>query len=579
MRLVLGFTAIVGVAVALTGCSSYKADASLMNAMSAGEFGVAREKSIQSMPKRARDKSYLLGQQKLIHSSMADGVLRSVEPEIDTMYDLLRTQGANKGKGIASFFTTESGATIWKGEPFEQAIMYSYIAAFDGLQGDWGNVRASAANSIFLIRDFSKLLENKASELNKDDQDGSSAQEFPSQLEEREAIIRALDDQGKDSESDEEGLDLVESDFEIGYLLQAVASDQLYGVSAANEHLVKLQHISSRFNSMAQTIRNGKYNTVVLVSYGLGPEKYGDGMDKVIEMYRPRTESGFQKLFVTTKGIRSSFPVGTDINRLAQDTRWTNMEGLRRAKSVMGTAAVGAGAAVMAYSDSADEALAGAAIMVIGAIMKASSAADVRHCEIIPQRLYLVLLDIPAGKHQRVEFEIDGIPSTKIIIPFVSGPESKGDRAAFHYLRLSEGSQTWRTNPQVRYAFDGAAMSESTLPWIMGGRCLRTPNARLMDEYYKAGLPRDILLQDLIDIYHDEGIVIADLDLGMSIGRHIAEGGTALYTPTLSSTGFTRIFFQDHSPYIPRSSRLKELVERIKTGELAVVSTHAGRDN
>lgn len=568
------------IGLTLGGCSSYKADTGLMHAMSSGEFGVARDIAIGSTPSRANDKSYMLSRTKVILTSMADGVPQSTEGNADRLYDFLRTQGVNEGKEIQSFFSTESGATYWKGEPFEQAMSYSYLAAFDGTQGDWGNVRASASNSIFLIRDFSESI-RRGSEIRKSEAsangNGSDEAQTPESraLADREAILAdsqkrdedAKGNSGKGSESDEFEYDLVESDFELGYLLQAIAADQLGLDQERDEHLRVLSSLSPRFSPLARTIRSGSYNTVVLVSYGMGPEKYGAGYDQVIEMYRPRTPSGDEPLVVRVDGQSYSFPVATDVNRLALDTRWTNLEGMRRAKSIVGTVLVGGGAAVIATADNAEQAIAGAAIALAGLLAKESAKADTRHCEILPQRTYIALLNLPGSGSTEIELQVENMPETKLVIP-VNNLANRGSEAAgFHYVRLSSGSDGWRTQGQLMYVNDHQTRATTpTLPYILGGSCLRTPSPDLMDEYYAAGLPSDVTYNQLMEIYRDEGVVIAALTPGVELGRHICEGGNTLYSPDPISSGYVRLYCQPHPPYQPRGELLAQLLERMGVG-------------
>lgn len=563
----------------LSGCSSYKADTGLMQAMSNGDFGVAREITINSAPTRTNDKSYMLNRTKVVLSSMADGVPQSTEGNADLLYDFLRIQGVNEGKEVLSFISTESGATYWKGEPFEQALSYAYIAAFDGTQGDWGNVRASASNSIFLIRDFSESIrrgeeirENQVAESTDESNTDQTSEERA--LAEREAILayaqvreqESSGDANQDSETDEFEYDLIESDFELGYLLLAIAADQLDLDAERDEHLRALSSISPRFSTLARNIRSGSYNTVMLISYGMGPEKYGAGYDQVIEMYRPRTPSGDEPLLVRAGGQSYSFPVATDVNRLALDTKWNNLEGMRRAKSIIGTALVGGGAVMIATADSTEQALAGAAVALVGLLAKESAKADTRHCEILPQRTYIALLNLPQSGTADIELQIQNMPETKLVIPVANLTSNASDMASFHYVRLSSGADGWRTHGQLVYLNDYQRRATApTLPFIMGGSCLRTPSPGLMDEYHAAGLPSDISYDRLMEIYRDEEIVIASLTPGVELGRHICEGGNTLYSPDPVSSGYVRLYCQPHPPYQPRGELLSQLLERMSS--------------
>jgi len=343
------------VVFAFAGGCAYQANEELMSAVAVGEFGRARESAILAAETDPKNRNYMLDRQKILITALADGTPSATEGNVDVVYDYLRAQGLNEDRTVGSILVGEGLARIWKGEPYEQAIAYCHIAAFDGLRGDWGNVRASASNSLFLLRDFSDAIargrtvasENQKFTLSEDESVAA-----------REAIAydlanrgREAKDAGKKAEEVEPEYRLVPSDFELGYVLTAIANDQLNQREEREEALRGLQSIAPRLKGYARSVRSGRYNTVVMVDYGFGPEKYATGYDNVIEAYRPRMPSGDEPLVVRWNGQSRSFPVVTDINRLAEDTKWANLEGFRKAKSVVGTGLVTAGAVVMGTSD------------------------------------------------------------------------------------------------------------------------------------------------------------------------------------------------------------------------------------
>ncbi len=91
-----------------------------------------------------------------------------------------------------------------------------------------------------------------------------------------------------------------------------------------------------------------------------------------------------------------------------------------------------------------------------------------------------------------------------------------------------------------------------------------------MATYYKAGLPSDVTLAQLLDVYRDEGIMIVGIsDIGEP-RRHVLEGGNWIYTPDRASVGFVRLFCGEHSAYIPRSAAAQDLIARIGGANKAV---------
>lgn len=192
--------------------------------------------------------------------------------------------------------------------------------------------------------------------------------------------------------------------------------------------------------------------------------------------------------------------------------------------------------------------------------MERSRRHETRHIEVLPQRTYVALLELPPGYEGELEFELDGKPATRLVLPSVEGPGSTSERAKFHYVRLSEGEQPWRTSARVLYANDETgSLREPELPYVLGGRCVRTPSPELMPEYHDAGLPESVTHDELINLYTQEGLVVEGVTLGADTQMHVLEGGNALYTPPACSAGFARLYCAEHEPYEIRTESLREL--------------------
>ena len=140
------------------GCASYKRDEILISRMKEGNYSQVRMQLNAKRTRNSTDRNFVLDRMKEVIASLADGTPQASEYTVDGLYDSLRMQGLNADKTVSAFLTTEMNARIWKGEPFEQAMAYCYIASFDGLHNDWGNVRAASENSLFLLRDFSGIV-------------------------------------------------------------------------------------------------------------------------------------------------------------------------------------------------------------------------------------------------------------------------------------------------------------------------------------------------------------------------------------------------------------------------------------
>jgi len=571
-----GLRRVLGVALTawgVAGCASYRGDPRLMELTSEGRYGAAREVALARAETNPRSRGYLLDREKVLVLSVAEGVPEAAEGLGDYVYDQLRTQGLNADKTVATFLLSERGVRIWKGEPFEQALAYTTLAVLDGMLGEWGNMRASASGSIFQLRDLSQAI--AAEEAAREEDSNAPPLSEDEQVRRRELAIAAM--QRQEAERDEEepgeaedgtelGIDysLTASDFELGYVLKAIAERHL-GYPELQQTLDQLTDKAPRLRDFAEVVRRGRYDTVLVVDYGLAPQKIATGMDGVIAAFEPRTPSDDNPLLVSVGGRTFPFPVVTDVNRLATDLKWNSLEDMRRAKSVIGTGLVIGGAAVAATADSWEQALAGLLIAGAGAAMKASAKVDTRHNEVFSQRTYVALLDL--GRSPRtVELEIEGKPGSRVVLPAMTEPEG-AEQMQLAYARLpSDGSSPgWATAGRVLYANDvtGPVSESPAVPYVLGGRCVRTPSRALAAEYRRAGLPEWFGYDELLQLYREEGILLVERANEGLLGRHVLEGGNALYTPRMGSVGFLRLYGQEHPPYEPRGPLAKRLLEEM----------------
>jgi len=526
------------------GCSPYQPSRKLMDEVYAGQFANARAEFEERAADSTGSKDELLVRMKAMVLAMADGVPDSAARDIDRVYELLRTQGINRDAGGGTVLVGEKDSRFWKGEPFEQAMAYHMIAVNDALHGDWDNARADANNALFLLKDFSGVTGERT---------GVAA---------REKLLEAAE------QSDDDGLGVtgtdVVSDFEPAYVMKAIACRRLGLANELDETIGQLLAAAPRLGPLADRIRAGGYDTVIIVDYGMAPEKVAAGEDGVLVGYRERTESDSSPLLVTAGGRTEAFDVVTDLNRLANDLKWNNLQDVRQAKSAIGSALMLGGVGTAALSDHKETQLAGLGAALAGALLKGTATADTRHCEILPQRTYIALASIAEGSS--IELMIDGKPGSRVVLS-PALPREQPDTLRAIYVRLPGSLNAWAGSGAVRYTNDEVAdASGSRLPWILGGRDVRTPTWDVLADYQGAGVPRSMTLQGLEDLYRAEGIEIADpRDRGQTLGKHILEGGGWLYTPHAGSTGFARLYGQDHAPYRPKSDPVRALAEQIRT--------------
>jgi hypothetical protein len=559
LMIMSGLCGTLSVAAVLTGCQSQMGrDAGVTELVRAGEYGQARDRVAANSPRSVDDRSYMLSRMRLVTLALADGAGQSVEGDVDLLYDNLRTQGVNADRTLSTFIVGEGSSRIYKGDPFEQAMAYHYVGVFDGLRGDWGSTRAASTNSLFLLRDFSKTLQATGKQGGTTDRRGRAAQR--AKPESQEALIAAAAENGGDFD-----YTTTASDFELGYVMRAIAAMQIQEREDAQEALATLRQIAPRLSGLADQIASGNYNTVLVVDYGSGPEKIATGPSGAIAAHRPLTPSTDQPLTVSAKGSSGTFPVVTDVNRIAQSLKWANLEEMRLAKSFIGDALLIGGTVVAASADDDEAQLAGVAAILAGLIVKATSQADTRQNDALPQRVYVALLNLPVGQHSRVELAVPGSTGGRMVLPYFPGPERTG-RAQMRYVRLPGSTPQWAMGGRVLYNSDATGnVIEPNYPYILGGRDVRTPSWEVLRSYHESGYLSEMTsVNDLIDLYKDEGIRLVGINTDQRFGRHILEGGNALYTPDAASAGFVRLYGTERAPYQPRGAKVRAMQEQLR---------------
>lgn len=540
--------------------------------IAAGDYTAARLEIRKDMTDDARDRRYLLDRMRVGVLTLADGYPESANTVFEEVYEVLRAQGINRDRTVQSIVLNED-IKIWKGEPFEQALALAYYGMVQAELGSWDNARAAADNALFYLKDFGEdqtgkrldteaiarrsLIYERAIEA------GATPEEAMAQVDRRGSAGGDYLDHGYVARK---------SNFTLGYLLNGIANQQLGRAEEASDNLNYVATINPALRPLADAILAGNYNTVLVVSWGLGPEKVGYGPDNALARFVPRSPSDELELYVRVGDMGSRlYPVVLDVNRMAADHMWNNMEDVRRAKSTIGTALLYGGlitTAIGADHSNDTVALAGLGAMAAGAFLKAGAHVDVRYADTFPQRFYLVPLRLP-DTPTPIELQVHGHPGSRIILTGLSAP--RGSEAQLRYVRLISAPRwmegpppAWAVSGQIHYTTryaDATSAAEPALPYILGGNDIRTPTERVLDEYQDAGFLHGLTLGDLRELYRGEGIKWREPGEGGYVGRHVLEGGKWLVTPLPGTVGFTRLVGQRRGPYGPRTERVAELME------------------
>ncbi len=566
----VGFS-ILALAFLAGGCAG-RYDNNLVDLMSKGKYADAALRVESKASAETAYKVRALNQQQ--QALLADGRPGEAEPVAIQAFDILRTQGLNPDNTVVSV------SSVWKGEPFEQAMTFHYVALTEMMLGKWDQARAAATASLFQLKDFHEnQTSNKNGEFDREKFARLAAQKF-----------------NKDKKSDylDHGYQTVDTNFALGYVMNAIANLGLDRREEAADNL----NAAVRFNPVLDILRDqllaGDYNTIFVVDYGLAPRKIAFGPYNALAKFEPTWQSDDTPVTVSVnQAIASAFPWTSDLNALAQDHRWTALDDVRMARGRLGDAMIMAGTATAAYglnrkNDMAS--LIGVGIAVVGAIQRASAAADTSYDEIMPQRTYIApsRIDSPDST---VQIAVGDSVNSRLLLPAVQPPPA-GERFQVKYVRLAPASgkdlpPDWTTSGRLLYANDASNVSVpgDDLPYILGGRCVRTPSEETLAHYQAAGWLQGWTLEQLRNLYLEEGIAIDGLSpTGPTADkRHVLEGGKSLVAPLPGTAGFTRLFAQSHAPYVPAGPTVKSLAAEIastlagRTGEPATPIARAER--
>ncbi len=527
--------------IVVAGCKSSPRNYDAIRAYYRYDFTAARE-ALRSDAMTKDDEQTILNNVRLGMASLADGDLHEAEIALGRSFDLLSTAGLNKDRTVAAVLDHE-GVKIWKGEPFEQALTYYYVAALYAELGDWENVRAAAANSLFRLTDFGK--DQTAQKLTK------NAAKDPEYLNTYTAT---------------------DTNFALGFLMQGVGS-ALSGAPGSDDLYTEAAKINPSLEEIVSTLRSGQFNTLVIVDYGKGPIKTAYGPDEALVRFVPRDRTFGDVVISTESSDLMRQPAVCDVNNMAEDHRWNNLEDVRKAKSAIGDILLLGGAITTGYGASRNDggaALVGLGAVALGLLTKAGAKGDTRYCEFMPAAIYVVPVTLNEPADLRVS--VDGDPTAVTVISNVQPGTQRNPSVVYVRLlgRESPIQPAWLTRSQPIIGNDFTGVREADYPWILGGQDVSTPSRDVVDAYAAGGNLPAMNAGELRGLYDAEAIFIgagmaptASKNRNASF-RHILEGGDGLFTPYPYSMGYKRLMFQRHGAYDPLSDAVWNLAEQIR---------------
>lgn len=531
--------------LAVSGCASGRADRGVVNAAAVGEYGAARARlySRGIGSERGVSNDNLLDRVRLLVLDLADGQPKAAEENANQIYEVLRTQGINADRTVASVVFGED-VRYWKGEPFEQALAYTYIAMQKAMLGDWGNCRAAAEGSLFLLRDFGENERGR-------------------RLSQQELAERAA----RQGDRYLESYRTRGSDFALGYFLSGVGSLAIGDEQGAAERLAEAVALQPDLADAVESIQSGRANTILVVDFGLAPTKVATGPQGAISAYEVNTWGDRVPLRVTVNGEDAGgFPIAADVNAMSADHSWRNLEDVRVAKAIIGQGLIVGGAVVAGASDDRDTQLIGLAMILAGIAAAATSSADTRHNELLPQRVYVAAVQVD-HEDSRLRLDVRGREASPLTLLGVDPPPA--GRFQLRYVRMNApgAAPGWATSKDVYYrsdAYDGplapigrGGEPMGDLPFLLGGQDVSSPTPEALARYQRAGFLPGYTTNDLINLYNEEGITRTTEDQRGLAARHMLEGGSSLVAPLPGTAGFARLFQAPRSAFRPRSEAVR----------------------
>ncbi|HEY8750895.1 MAG TPA: hypothetical protein VIM11_23125 [Tepidisphaeraceae bacterium] len=350
------------------------------------------------------NENFVLNNDRLAMAALAAYDLTTAENAFVRSYEVINSVGVNDGGRSLGAALVSENIKVWKGEPFERAMVNFYLGVIYYMRHDYGNARGAFENALFKLRDY-----------------------------------------GEQSDKNDQYHD-VESNFVLAYLMLARSYQQLGRTDLAQKNFDRVTALRPDLAALADVSINAEANLVLIIDFGRGPQKEANG-DGAFVGFRPtpREQGPIPLPAVTVDGRRQDLqnrirpPV--DLLAIAQDRRWESIDTIRAVKSVLGTGLIAAGIADAAIRRRPDPAVS-LGLIAGGLILKATSQGDLRQWEMLPRTVFVVPVHVPPGKHD-VTVEFPALPGYRQRWLGIDVPE-KGDAAYYiHIDRYNSGPFQW----------------------------------------------------------------------------------------------------------------------------------------
>ena len=344
------------------GCAGAKYERQAKQAVMAYHAGDFQGAVAQLQPLAQRaDSNYVLNNLRLGEAALAAGDLDTAEAAYYRAYETLNAAGVNNAARTAATLLFNERVRIWLGEPYERAMANFQLGLVYYLQGDYANARGAFENALFRLRRYA------------DEDDAKSRYEEQ------------------------------ESTFAVAYLMLGRCWQRLGRKDLAEQNFARAAELDRSLAALADPQLNGRANVLLIVQWGQGPTKVRAGSGVA---FAPPPQSLLPVPEVRVNGrpaLAGPLAVPTiDTQVMARQRRWQTVDTFRAVREVAGVGSLYGGVIVLDQGlrrNNEEAALAGAAMIGLGALLYASSAPDLRQWEMVPRTIYVAPLELPPGEH------------------------------------------------------------------------------------------------------------------------------------------------------------------------------------
>ncbi len=405
-RSLCSLTLVALLAILLGGCAKDAAQSTnARNGVGLYNIGDYAQAAATFKPEsQKKDENFVLNNCRLGSAALAAGQTEEAENAFMNVYEVVNGVKTNDtGRTLGATVVFE-GIKVWKGEPFERAMAHYYLGVTFLMKNDYENARSAFQNSLFKLREYAKESKEK--------KEGNPADEYKQ----------------------------FESNFALGYFGLAFSYQRLNKSELAEANYKLALEKDPRLADLIAAVQKPGVNTLLFVDAFTGPQKSPKGWYNEESAFGPTpAEAGeLPPVSVTLNGqpltAETQRYALVDTLAMAQDQQWQDIDTIRKTKAVIGTGTMAAGGAMMGYGAARGDpriALAGLGVTALGALISASSQADLRYWETLPRTVYCIPATLAPGESE-IAVTLPGASNSATL---KITPKPSGDNVLYFRLR------------------------------------------------------------------------------------------------------------------------------------------------